>query len=281
MAWYCRAMFRDHAAVNDRRGVHQASVGSDEIAGRPDEWLPDRVLPDGLADAAVYDAARDDEPASTHHDAVLQHNGDTAGHDEMLAAAECRGGGGFPTDLLAVRVAVRNTPKNAQDALGRFWKVLRVFREESASTHAPGVFYAGFASWWPLLVSFLCMGWSLAPSYATAAVSFLPPSATQMRAPANVSCPVAGTEVVVSWDRVAGAFAYQVEAVGLLDDGTIIATSDFVFTPPGTIVLDDFATLTVHVRALALTQQHGGPLASAIPKGLWSEVCGVELTPVR
>ncbi len=115
---------------------------------------------------------------------------------------------------------------------------------------------------------------------ASAAVSFLPPGQAHLAAPAHVSCPVVDTEVVVWWDAVAGAFAYQVEAVGFLDDGTLIALNDFVFTPPGTIVLDSFASLTVHVRALALTQQHGGPLASAIPKGRWSEVCSVELPGV-
>jgi hypothetical protein len=99
----------------------------------------------------------------------------------------------------------------------------------------------------------------------------------KLSAPTNVTCSVVAGIVQVSWDVVPDANAYQVEHVGILSDGTVVSESDFVLLPPVSIEVDDFATLTVHVRALQAPKHEGGPLQGSGPKGTWSEACIVDL----
>lgn len=112
-----------------------------------------------------------------------------------------------------------------------------------------------------------------------------PPGHAKLPAPLNVTCPVIGTDVVVAWDLVADAFAYQVEYVALgvggewsAGDAEYIPVSVFVLTPPVTIPLDDVEALTIHVRALPAPKHEGGPYSGASPKGQWSSPCVVDLT---
>jgi hypothetical protein len=112
---------------------------------------------------------------------------------------------------------------------------------------------------------------------AFAAPPLVPPGHAKLPAPTNVLCPVVGADVVVAWDLVANAAAYQVERVGILADGTSADESDFVLTPPDTIALNGATALTVHVRALPAPKHDGGPVQGAGPKGHWSEPCVVDI----
>jgi hypothetical protein len=123
----------------------------------------------------------------------------------------------------------------------------------------------------------LCALTLVLASTAFAAPPLVPPGQAKLPAPENVVCPVVGTDVIVAWDLIADANAYQVEMIGILADGSIIVDSDFLLAPPDVIVLDDFAALTVHVRALPAPKHAGGPLQAGAPKGIWSEPCVVEI----
>ena len=114
-----------------------------------------------------------------------------------------------------------------------------------------------------------------APFLSYAAPPLVPPGHAKLPAPAGVTCPVVGTDVVVSWDVVVGANAYQVEFMGILADGTPEEDSDFVLTTTDSIPVNGFVTMTVHVRALPAPHHEGGPLPGAGPKGEWSDPCVV------
>lgn len=113
------------------------------------------------------------------------------------------------------------------------------------------------------------------PALSPAAPPLIPPGHAKLPAPENVVCPVVGTEVMVSWDAVGGANAYQVEFMGLLADGTPEEESDFVLTATDVIPLNGFTTMTVHVRALPAPKHEGGPVQGVGPKGAFSVPCAV------
>lgn len=98
----------------------------------------------------------------------------------------------------------------------------------------------------------------------------------KLDAPLNVTCAVVDTNVVVSWDLVVGAVAYQVESIGIVADGSTVEDSEFVAGPPVLIPVDDFASLAVHVRGLTAPKHAHNPVQAG-RKGFWSDVCVVEL----
>lgn len=104
-----------------------------------------------------------------------------------------------------------------------------------------------------------------------------PPGQNKLPAPTNLTCSIVDGVVQVSWDLVAGANAYQVEHIGILADGTMVTDSEFVTSPPVGIEVNDFASLTIHVRALPAPKHEGQPLQAGAPKGDWSEPCVVAL----
>ena len=115
-----------------------------------------------------------------------------------------------------------------------------------------------------------------APLVSVAAPPLVPPGHAKLSAPTGVVCPVIGTNVMVSWDAVPEANAYQVEFMGVLADGTPEEDSDFVLTTTDVIPRNGFVTMTVHVRALPALKHDGWLLSGAGPKGNWSDPCVVE-----
>jgi hypothetical protein len=127
------------------------------------------------------------------------------------------------------------------------------------------------------VLTLLIVGFLFLSTAIFAAPPLVPPGHAKLPAPTNVLCPVVGTDVVVAWDLVTDANAYQVEHVGILADGTSVEESDFLLSPPDTIALNGATALTVHVRALPAPKHDGGPVQGAGPKGYWSEPCVVDI----
>lgn len=97
----------------------------------------------------------------------------------------------------------------------------------------------------------------------------------KLAAPTNVTCPLTVDGVVVSFDAVPEANAYQVEFVCSNALGELREESVFILAPPLTVAEEDCTVVAVHVRALPGPKHEGGPLQGGGPKGVWSDICTV------
>lgn len=97
-------------------------------------------------------------------------------------------------------------------------------------------------------------------SLATALIAHHRPDHVQgppakLDAPENVTCPATIDGVLVSWDAVDGASAYQIEYICENALGEFLEESEFVADGPVLLAPEDCLVLTAHVRALGEPKQ--------------------------